>query len=606
MNPLDARITIDVWRTTYMVPSSHPAPGRVRSRLDSLVSAQVPEACARWMSAALDPADESIWLVRELDLDFAVDIGHRTADRLSNVWAKQLAIRIGRVMTETALGDNVMYFPNRAAYLAHFARDLANGRAWDKWWYDEFDSLRALSPGHAVREAFRNDAADVLVYLARSGGLHDVLAVLSPGDARAIYEDWRGPADDGATIAGISKWTAILLELWRDKPLRSEQENLFRDGLWMAALAGTRNSGATRDRDFVTALDGLLELRRVLGTIRSAIVLDDLIRKLARSEIGEAEGLAAAAGAENPYEPLRFFAQAMQGDADWAQQAAGILLSEDFRRRNTSPEPVRGQTILSRFGGIFRLGPSLAALGFDEPGAAAAIFRHLIAVKCLGGARARETASDAAVRLFSGCAAPFPEALEGLESGDALLKIQNSILARYRGTSLLAEPVMLPGGDAVLLRDVLENDWVWAAPAGESTVHDALTSIRAATGAEPEVVAADPARPSKPAQPHVAYFSLGACWPAISLSVDLIGTVAARAVFRHFARRLIGFNASGPDHLYTNFLAGRTTLDDTGYRLDVGIMPPPLSVVLRMAGIHEEVYSAPWIERDVWLRQTSE
>jgi hypothetical protein len=606
VNPPDARITIDVWRTTYLMPSSHPAPDRVRNRLDSVVTAQVPEACARWLSTALDPADESIWLVRELDLDFAVDIGHRTADRLPNVWAKQLAIRIGRVMTETALGDNVMYFPNRAAYLAHFARDLATSRAWDKWWYDEFGSLRALSPGRAIREALRNNAAEVLVHLAGAGGLHDVLGVLSPGDARAMYQDWRGTADDSNPTSGVRKWTAILLELWRDKPLRSEQENLFRDGLWMAALAGACNPGAKHDRDFVAALDGLLELRSVLGTIRSATALDDLIRKLAGSNVGEAAALAASAGAKNPYEPLRFFAQMMQGDADWAQQAAGILLSEDFRRRNTSPEPIRGQTILSRFGGILRLGPSLAALGFDEPGADAAIFRHLIAVKCLGGVRARETASDAAVRLFSGCAAPIPEALGALERSDALLKIQNSILARYRGASLMAEPVMLPGGDAVLFRDVLENEWVWAAPAGERAMQNALTSIRAVAGAEPEVVTADPAQPPKPAQPHVTYFSLGACWPTISLSLDLVGTIAARAVLRHFAGRLIGFNASGPDHLYTNFLAGRTTLDDTGYRLDVEITPPPLSVVLRMAGIHEEVYSAPWIEREVWLRQTSE
>src|SRR5262249_42874803 len=112
--------------------------------------------------------------------------------------------------------------------------------------------------------------------------------------------------------------------------------------------------------------------------------------------------------------------------------------------------------------------------------------------------------------------------------------------------------------------------------------------------------------PPKPAQPHLAYFSLGACWPAIPFSLDLIGTIAARAVLRHFARRLIGFNASGPDHLYTNFLAGRTIIEDTVYRLEVEIMPPPLSVVLRMAGIHDEVYPASWIGREVWLRQTSE
>jgi len=110
----------------------------------------------------------------------------------------------------------------------------------------------------------------------------------------------------------------------------------------------------------------------------------------------------------------------------------------------------------------------------------------------------------------------------------------------------------------------------------------------------------------KPARSHLSYFSLGTYWPGIPFSLELLGTIAARAVLRHLARRLIGFKSSGPNHLYTNFLAGRTTIEDTGFRLEVEIMPPPLAVVLRMAGIHNEVYPAHWIGREVWLRQTSD
>jgi hypothetical protein len=448
-----------------------------------------------------------------------------------------------------------------------------------------------LSLGRTIREALRDGAADVLVCLAGAGGLQDVLGVLSPEDARAIYQVCREEVEQAATAAAMRKWTGVLLELWRDKPLRSEEENLYRDGLWMLALAGAHHAGAMPDGDFMTSLDGLLNLRRVLRPIRSADIFDRLIRTLAASDLGGATALAITAGSENSYAALQFFSEMMQGDADWGAQAAGVLLNEDFRRESTASEPLRDQTILSRFGGIFSLGPSLVTLGFEATGADAAALRHLIAVKCLGGERARETASDPAVRLFSGFTGAFSEALEALENSSALVELKHLLLGRYRGTSLVAEPVILPGGEAVLFRDVDENDWIWATAGGTEVPRGLKTTPRS---------------DFKPAQPHVSYFSLGVCWPGIPFSLELIGTIAARAVLRHFARRLIGFSASRPDHLYTNFLAGRTTIEDTGYRLEVEIMPPPLSVVLRMAGIHNEVYHAPWIGREVWLRQTSE
>ncbi len=642
-----SRITIDLWRTTYVVSSGHPTPEDFRGRLDELVTARLPEVCAQWLSDALDPADESVWLIRELDLDFTVQAGRHAADRLPSVWGRQLAVQVTRAIARGPVGDSVLYFPSRAAYLAHFLRDLAGGRAWDKWYYSEFDSLHSLSHSRAIAETLSRDPATagaVLLHLASVRGLREILEVLTPADAAAIYHAALAPPADPAA-GGASKWAGTLLELWNDKPLLADGDNPFRDGLWLAALAGSRSPEALRDSDFSAALDGFLHLRRVLAQVRSASVLDALIRGLAArgtDAVDELSALAAKAGADDPAAALRFFAAFMQGDADLGAQAAGVLLSDEYLRRSAA-NPVCGQTVLSRFAGIFRLGASFLAAGC-ESAIAEPVLRRLIAIQCLGAARAAETESDPATRLFSGSDAPLPAALAGLrdtvDPGEIQLALLRHLVesGRADGRCLVADPIASHG--AILFRDLLRNDWLWAAPLTEdpaAVIRQSLARISSLLGAGPQILilagglsdlvvegtqvttsetlasapadlaAAFSAKPErlarllKSAWPDFNYFSLAA-WHPGAPSFDLACTLAARAVMRHFSRRLIGFDTAGPEHLYTNFLAGRGTLLDTGDRIEVALPAPPLSVILRMAGIDNEVYPAPWIGREVWLQ----
>jgi hypothetical protein len=89
--------------------------------------------------------------------------------------------------------------------------------------------------------------------------------------------------------------------------------------------------------------------------------------------------------------------------------------------------------------------------------------------------------------------------------------------------------------------------------------------------------------------------------------LDLAGSLFARATLKHFARRLIGFDASSPEHIYRNFLAGIAFVRDTAEQIEVELEPPPLSIVLSMGGILEETYSLPWIEgRTVCLRRPAQ
>jgi len=642
----EPRLTIDLWRTTYILPASHPAAHDLRARLDKMVASEIPEACARWLSTVVDTTGESVWLIRELDVDFAATVGGRSTELLPAMWAKQLALAIRRALTEGASGDRVLHFPNRAAYLAQFVRDFTADRAWSKWWYDEFESLRSLPVSRAIREALCRDPAHgvgALADLAANGGLRDAVSVLTPADAGAVYHTCRPSSGGGGTNAGTRKWAAVLLESWNDQPL-SADGNPFRDALWLFAQTISRHPGAALDPDLAAALDGLLELRAVLASIGSAPAVDRLIRSIAQSDSG-----AAAFAAGDSSGALRFFAILMQGDADWGADAAGVLLSEDFRRKAASAKPFAGQSILSPFGGIFRLGPSFAASGFAAAGEAPAALRHLLSVKCLGSARAPATAADPAVRRFSGCEAAFPVALESLLSNADLKERLAALLRRlvktyrYEGSCLLAETITLPEGSALLFRDVIGNEWIWTSAWNDGLIDPAVSRITSLTGIEPRVLivgsqlrasptcgariiplekidAAEldglarefrttPERLSRllrPAERDAGYFSLGRLWPAFEGAFDMVSTLEARAVLRHFARRLIGFDSASPEHLYANFLAGRSLLRDTGERIEVELLPPPLSVVLRMAGIQEETYSAPWIGREICLQRASE
>jgi hypothetical protein len=82
----------------------------------------------------------------------------------------------------------------------------------------------------------------------------------------------------------------------------------------------------------------------------------------------------------------------------------------------------------------------------------------------------------------------------------------------------------------------------------------------------------------------------------MSAALDLTWSLVARAVLRHFAGRLIGFESSGPEHLYQNFLSGVSTVRTTGERIEVQLPQSPLAVILRLSGVWKQTYALPWLD----------
>jgi hypothetical protein len=516
----EAHITVCRWNNSYFVPAGHPRPEDLRQRLDRCVTERLPGYCGASLAGFLNPDDPSVWRIRELQTDFSVEMSLQSDELIARNWAEDLAWRIAAVARGGEQSESILCFENRIAYLAQFILDLAAGQAWGKWYYEEFESLRSLSLSQTLGETFvrePGEAAAVVLRLASAQRLEGIVSVVTEGDARKIYQTVFKDAA-GANAADENLWVGRLLELWNEGPLCPARETAgrYRDSLRLLARAAMRFPGAETLASVKIALDGLLELRQVLGAVLSPAALDGIIAALARQDLAGAVDLATRAGASDPRAALEFFSRTMAGDAEWGMQAAGVVLSDQFQNEAARARTVsHGEPLLTACGGIFLLGPSFLELNVhdivagamapgDETRTTAGVFRQMMAMKCLGRLRSSETMNDAALRFFSGFqGADFFAAAQALNAGKSNLERTQSALtrnlaakSRCEGRCLLAEAVSLPGtsDEVLLLRDLLQDQWVFLAemPGGDPALGEVLeagmTLVSQATGNEPEIL----------------------------------------------------------------------------------------------------------------------
>jgi hypothetical protein len=100
----------------------------------------------------------------------------------------------------------------------------------------------------------------------------------------------------------------------------------------------------------------------------------------------------------------------------------------------------------------------------------------------------------------------------------------------------------------------------------------------------------------RPSEREFSYFSFANLWPDVDSSFDLLGVLLSRTVMREFARHLMGFQASSPEHLYRNFLDGIGTLRSQPERIEVELPRSPLLLVLQLSGLTRQTFTLPWLE----------
>jgi hypothetical protein len=554
--------TVGCWSGTYHVPREISDLRGLQLCLDGIISARLGLVCQSFLEQYLNGFDPSVWRVRDLSLNFSLDAGFSDAHGIARDWGQSLASKVLSIVEGEEVSDSILHFPNRAAYLAQFLSDLACGSAWGKWYYEEFSDLQVLSIRQAICSIFLRKeatASDLLLQIASTCRLESVLGALSEDDASLIFSLCFDSAASSSRPDKVKKWAGIVLEQWNSSPLRasSRSENRSRDALRLLARTLSRHPAGEGDLELQAVIHGLLELRQVLLQIRKPSLMDSLFQSLAAFDVQSAFEITVRCGVQNPPESLSFFAELMQGDVAWAQQAAAVVLGESNTKNFLNSTNIQeGEPFLSSFGGIFLLGPSLIDLHFEElacvaaepsesPEKSAAVLRHLFAAKCFGRERFPDCCDDPALRLFSRFdGTSFRQALEDLDVQRLNLAGAHDILLQT-----------LPGSEESLL-------------------------------------------------PHVPYFPLSGLWPEFELDskLETFSTLVSHAALRHFSRKLFGFQSSSPGHMYENFLAGASEIRRARNRLEVRLPQSPLSMILRMAGLQEQRYALPWLKgMEVWL-----
>jgi len=166
-------------------------------------------------------------------------------------------------MTNGEDGVRVRRFADRAAFLAHFLRSLAEDRAWQQWYFAEFSSLRSLPAGAAIREALLREpdsAEPALMQLARTHGLKPVTDALSSTDEELIV----GCCADGAIYSANSLSRVLRLSRsasWTDARLTGWYVRIRLECPDMAASESDAND-LNRDRR-----GGSVEFETDLGVV---------------------------------------------------------------------------------------------------------------------------------------------------------------------------------------------------------------------------------------------------------------------------------------------------------------------------------------------------
>jgi hypothetical protein len=643
------RARIDRSSAVFVLPSDHPRPEEVRTRLDQIMRTTLPHECARRLEALL-PDDGALVFVRRLDVEAVVDLA-AADDVVTGLWADGVFDRVTQVLARGAGGNDVVHFPDHASYLARFLEDLVGGHAWDRWYYLQLDSLRALPTGAAVREVLVRDIAEAdaaMVTLAATGRLGAVLSTMSATDLRRVL-DARVPRVSGA-IPGASSLDAILA-VWPDAAIKSSPGPLAR------ARNALRLYVALRGRN---ALASGPEVRAAIDVLLWLATAGHDPRYTAAPFVGQREGGALSVDPNESTEEISAIGASLASFSAAAIERAKRVVAP----ARTSLEARSGATteLTSAYGAIFLLLPAIEEIGIEGLLARPsywvpagidmhATLRMIVALKCLGGGRAQEALNDPVFQLAVGAEPPVEiEAIRAIAasataSGDeaVLAGLVESLATRGRleARALAVDLIRRGRSEVLALRDVSGDGWAFASPlrdrecapialarglallrhAGLAPEHGILNSRAAARidanalaklGIHP-VPTDDSELPSE-LRAQIATFQerasgLGEELDHFDLPLlarrarfDLTWSLVARAVLRTFARRLSGFAWSSPDFLFRNFLAGESVVRVSDRAIEVELPEVPLQLVLRLACVDGQTYRVPWLgERQIVL-----
>gem|GEM_PF-4814526 len=508
-----------------------------------------------------DPSD-GVWLIRSLNVRCSVGCSASEGE-LSELIARQIAGEIGRVLGDGADGLDVLWFPSRAAFLGRYLADFAAGRVSDRWEYAEFSVWAGSSCSSVVRE------------LALSEPLLDALANMLPGELKALLRQVL-PEDAGEVLSRIAAGAtgaaafSVLLSVAKSLLEASELPRDSRRAALFLFLFGARQEMGVAGREFERICRDFGEFAEEFLGLDSSTVS----RLTSAVETGDWSDLPKVLGGGG-------MAQ-MAGVLSWpkahVREVQGLLSqqkSPDFRS-------VSGESLSTRFGGMFLLLPLLAEFPWEEATVgwasccgvpAARMAQYLTVIGALGQRRNPGVASDTVLRLALG--------IEGVLDRESVAAWAVSVDVRrfWRvwlerlitfGKISLEEVTLFEVGRGVLAVDSERGIWVGAG--GRKAVLASIQSM-----AEPDWV-------SGASMPDVEFALLSPSF-GLPLAFRRLTMLTAQSLVREMAWRLPGFARSSMSHVFENFLDFPASVEVEEDRYLVHLHKPPLHLVLSMTGM---------------------
>ena len=267
--------------------------------------------------------------------------------------ARALAVALER----SAALPQTIAFRDRVELLAAFYAALAEGRAWERWWFEAFDGLRSLSASAALRTSVINEEPHGVAALARltDAAFSGVVRALNAGDAARLLE-WLALRPCAAVPAAAV--------LWKSSAALPAQED--HAALLRALVATERALPGAANRETLHVLQAMQALRAAA----------------AREEFSTMN-----LAASPPHEALRARLAKLGMETDWlrhlAEGDAARIVEEilDLARKNSSAaeassadeeRPAPGERLFTPRGGAFVLLKALDWLGWPAQWARAA------------------------------------------------------------------------------------------------------------------------------------------------------------------------------------------------------------------------------------------
>jgi hypothetical protein len=563
-------------RTHFVVAAlpGAPSPDSVRARLDPVLAGPFAEACAETVGALASASDPSVWVLRRVALDFALQIDGLPAPELARRWSGELARRVARAMREGADGIDVLRFPDRTAHLAHVVQSLAAGEDWDDAVFAPFEGVRALPREARLATLLARDparTAALLVLLQGRGAMPPVIAALGDAGARQVLALW--PREEGRlSVADVRRWAPLLRRV--QVPGLDAAGEAWTLAAIAAALAGSPETSPGRLRALIEDLQSLL---RALPTAAApgppGAAADDALAVDAwprawRALVREGTAGAIAEAIQPPRSP-RSEARALAPEGGASSNAGALLLLASLASSGVDDD-------LARLDPRASVRPALRALVLAHAvGRAAAASDPLLHAACGAGPHDDPTATlRAALRHL--------RVRRLLTAPDVLARA--GVPCRVRAA---APPHDGTGPrEALVWRDAT-GDWCRVAPrspGGPDAEPAEVSMAEEMQALDIDVVAsAFAGHPGGPGRVRDDW------------ARSLVFAWLARRVLRRFARGLPGFARSSVAHLRENFLARGGVLHREPAAWRLVLQAPPLSLVLRISGRHHDVVSLPWL-----------